>query len=213
MQNIDFIKMHGLGNDFVIIDRRINNVEISKEFINKLSDRKSGAGCDQLITINHSSSDDHHAYIQIYNPGGDSAEACGNGTRCVAKLLFEEKNNSELKIKSDAGILIAKKNDDKNISVNLGRLSHHWQDIPLIKKVDTLNMPIDIPNQHRGNGKKFLNLIFKKYMEYANVFLEVKKTNFPAINLYLNFGFEEIDRKRMYYSDGQDAIVMSRIVN
>jgi len=150
MQNIDFIKMHGLGNDFVIIDRRINNVEISKEFINKLSDRKSGAGCDQLITINHSSSDDHNAYIQIYNPGGDSAEACGNGTRCVAKLLFEEKNNSELKIKSDAGILIAKKNDDKNISVNLGRLSHHWQDIPLIKKVDTLNMPINIDGFSSG---------------------------------------------------------------
>ena len=81
------------------------------------------------------------------------------------------------------------------------------------KEVHILNMAIDIPYQHRGNGKKFLNLIFKKYMEYANVFLEVKKTNFPAINLYLNFGFEEIDRKRMYYSDGQDAIVMSRIVN
>ena len=81
------------------------------------------------------------------------------------------------------------------------------------KEVHILNMAIDIPYQHRGNGKEFFNLIFKEYMEYANVFLEVKKTNFPAINLYLNFGFEEIDRKRMYYSDGQDAIVMSRIVN
>jgi len=150
MQNIDFIKMHWLGNDFVIIDRRINNVEISKEFINKLSDRKSGAGCDQLITINHSPSDDYDAYIKIYNPEGDSAEACGNGTRCVAKLLFEEKNNSELKIKSDAGTLTAKKNDDKNISVNLGRLSHYWQDIPLIKKVDTLNMPINIDGFSSG---------------------------------------------------------------
>ena len=144
MKHIDFIKMHGLGNDFVIIDRRINDLEISKELINKLSDRKSGAGCDQLITINHSSSDDHDVYIQIYNPGGDRAEACGNGTRCVAKLLFEEKNHSELKIKSDAGILIAQKNKNKNISVNLGKLSHKWQDIPLIKNTDTLNMPIKI---------------------------------------------------------------------
>ena len=142
--------MHGLGNDFVIIDRRINEIEISKEFINKLSDRKSGAGCDQLITINHSNSDDHDAYIQIYNPGGDSAEACGNGTRCVAKLLFDENNKSELKIKSDAGILIAKKNDNQNISVNLGELSHHWQDIPLVKNVDTLNMPIDIDGFSSG---------------------------------------------------------------
>ena len=54
MQKIDFIKMHGLGNDFVIIDQRINKIEISKEIINKLSNRKSGAGCDQLITINSS---------------------------------------------------------------------------------------------------------------------------------------------------------------
>ena len=142
--------MHGLGNDFVIIDKRINDIEISKEFINKLSDRKSGAGCDQLITINHSFSEDYDAFIQIYNPGGDRAEACGNGTRCVAKLLFDEKNNSELKIKSDAGILIAKKNDDKNISVNLGKLSHHWKDIPLVINVDTLNMPINIDGFSSG---------------------------------------------------------------
>ena len=81
------------------------------------------------------------------------------------------------------------------------------------KEVHILNLAIDIPYQHCGNGKEFFYLIIKKYMEYANVFLEVKKTNFPAINLYLNFGFKEIDRRKMYYSDGQDAIVMSRIVN
>tara|TARA_Y100000590_G_scaffold300104_1_gene338340 strand:- start:220 stop:651 length:432 start_codon:yes stop_codon:yes gene_type:complete len=81
------------------------------------------------------------------------------------------------------------------------------------KEIHILNMAIDIPYQHRGNGKEFFNTIINYYMEYANVFLEVKKTNFPAINLYLNFGFEEIDRKKMYYSDGQDAIIMSRIVN
>ena len=93
MENIEFIKMHGLGNDFVIIDQRINKIKISKKIINKLSDRKSGAGCDQLITINDNTCDDHDVYIQIYNANGDRAEACGNGTRCVAKLLFDEKNN------------------------------------------------------------------------------------------------------------------------
>ena len=81
------------------------------------------------------------------------------------------------------------------------------------KQVHILNIAIDIPYQHRGNGKEFFYLIFKNYIEYANVFLEVKSTNFPAINLYLHFGFEEIDRKKMYYSDGKDAIIMSRIVN
>jgi len=150
MKNIEFIKMHGLGNDFVIIDQRINKIPISKEIINKLSDRKSGAGCDQLITINDNSSKDHDVYIQIYNPGGDKAEACGNGTRCVAKLLFDETNNQELKIKSDAGILIAKKVDNTNISVNLGKISNHWQDIPLTEEIDTLNMPISIEGFSSG---------------------------------------------------------------
>ena len=92
MQKIEFIKMHGLGNDFVIIDRRKNNVKINKDIIHKLSDRRTGAGCDQVITIDKNISSDYDARIQIFNPNGDNAEACGNGTRCVAKLLFDEKN-------------------------------------------------------------------------------------------------------------------------
>ena len=144
MQKIEFIKMHGLGNDFVIIDKRFKKIDISKELINNISDRRSGAGCDQLITINQNTSKNHDISIEIYNPNGDRAEACGNGTRCIAKLLFDETSRSELKIKSDAGILTAKKIDNENISINLGKLSHNWQDIPLIKNVDTLNMPIDI---------------------------------------------------------------------
>ena len=114
MQKINFIKMHGLGNDFVIIDKRVNEINITKELISKLSDRKSGAGCDQLITINNSSKKDIDidAEIKIYNPSGDKAEACGNGTRCVAKLLFEELNKNDIKILSDAGILVAKQKSD-----------------------------------------------------------------------------------------------------
>jgi len=111
---------------------------------------------------------------------------------------------NELNRISCSSNFISKKNDHL-----IGYCFSHIID----KEVHILNMAIDIPYQHRGNGKEFFNLIFKEYLEFANVFLEVKKTNFPAINLYLNFGFEEIDRKKMYYSDGQEAIVMSRIVN
>ena len=81
------------------------------------------------------------------------------------------------------------------------------------KEVHILNMAIDVPYQHLGNGKEFFSLIIKNYMEHANVFLEVSKTNFPAINLYLNFGFKETDIKKNFYSNGDDAILMSRIVN
>ena len=109
MQKVDFIKMHGLGNDFVIIDKRSNNIAITEDIIKRLSDRRTGAGCDQLITINNTSNQSADAEIEIFNPGGDRAEACGNGTRCVAKILFDEDSNKEiLKIQSDAGILESK---------------------------------------------------------------------------------------------------------
>ena len=150
MQKINFIKMHGLGNDFVIIDKRLENINVSKSLINKLSDRKSGAGCDQLITISSSTSPDIEANIEIFNPSGDRAEACGNGTRCVAKLLFDETKKKEVNILSDAGILKATKKDNFNISVNLGKLSTNWKKIPLSKNIDTLNIPIIIDNFSNG---------------------------------------------------------------
>ena len=70
MEKINFIKMHGLGNDFVIIDKRLNDINISDDLIKKLSDRKSGAGCDQLITINQSNNKNIDAKIEIFNPNG-----------------------------------------------------------------------------------------------------------------------------------------------
>ena len=142
--------MHGLGNDFVIIDRRKHKFTINKSIINKLSDRKTGAGCDQVITIEDNPSPKLDASIKIFNPNGDSAEACGNGTRCVAKLLFEEKNTNKLKLKSIAGILDAQKINNNMININLGKLSNHWKDIPLSKKVDTLNIPIILENFSPG---------------------------------------------------------------
>ncbi|MDC0226507.1 diaminopimelate epimerase [Alphaproteobacteria bacterium] len=150
MEKINFIKMHGLGNDFVIIDNRQNDLIINNNLINKLSDRKTGAGCDQLIVINATKEINIQAKIEIFNPNGDRAEACGNGTRCVAKLLFKESGRDELQIQSDAGILHAKKIDSKNISVNLGKLSTKWQVIPLSRDIDTLNIPINIDGFSNG---------------------------------------------------------------
>ena len=150
MAKIDFIKMHGLGNDFVIIDKRYQDVAITKDLITNLSDRKSGPGCDQLITINLSEQLKIDAVIEIFNPNGDKAEACGNGTRCVAKLLFNETKKNKINILSDYGILEAVNKNDGNISVNLGKLSTEWEKIPLSEKIDTLNIPIKISGFSNG---------------------------------------------------------------
>ena len=150
MQKINFLKMHGLGNDFVIIDKRRSKINITKKIINKLSDRKSGAGCDQLITINNGTTNNVDAKIEIFNPSGDKAEACGNGTRCVAKILFDELKKDKINILSDAGILYAEKKDGINISVNLGKLSTNWKDIPMLEEMNTLDVPIKIKNCSNG---------------------------------------------------------------
>ena len=150
MQKIKFIKMHGLGNDFVIIDKRSNNIEITENLIKKLSNRRTGVGCDQLITINNTTNKDADIRIDIFNPSGDQAEACGNGTRCVAKMLFNENNEKEtLMIQSDAGILIAKK-VGADISVNMGKLTTSWNKIPLSEEMDTLNIPIKVDGFEKG---------------------------------------------------------------
>ena len=143
MQKIEFIKMHGLGNDFVIIDNRVDSILVTPSIINKLSDRKFGAGCDQIITINKSIGEED-ARIEIFNPNGDKAEACGNGTRCVAKLLFEENKKKSINILSDAGILNATYKNENNISVNMGKLHTKWDKIPLTKEMDTMNVPIEV---------------------------------------------------------------------
>ena len=149
MQKIEFIKMHGLGNDFVIIDRRSKNIAITQDLIKKISDRRTGAGCDQLITISNSKNN-VDADMEIFNPGGDRAEACGNGTRCIARILFDEDKNKELlRIHSDAGILEAKK-EDNNISVNMGYITMDWNKIPLSEDMDTMNIPISITGYSKG---------------------------------------------------------------
>ena len=172
MQKIEFTKMHGLGNDFVIIDRRSNKIEINDNLIQKLSDRRTGAGCDQLITINNPSNGNADVSIDIFNPSGDKAEACGNGTRCVAKILFDENNKKEtLKILSDAGTLIAKKAGDE-ISVNMGKLTTDWEKIPLSKEMDSLNVPIEVKGFDKGVAVNIGNphiVFFGKSIENINL--------------------------------------------
>ena len=172
MQKIEFTKMHGLGNDFVIIDRRSNKIEINDNLIQKLSDRRTGAGCDQLITINNPTIDNVDVSIDIFNPAGDKAEACGNGTRCVAKILFNENNEKEtLKILSDAGTLIAKKAGDE-ISVNMGKMTTDWEKIPLSEEMDPLNIPIKVEGFDRGVAVNIGNphvVFFGKSIENINL--------------------------------------------
>ena len=132
MKKFDFTKMHGLGNDFVIIDERDMKVNLSRTEIISVANRHTGIGCDQLITIGINS--ESNILIRFFNSDGEEVSACGNGSRCVARMLMEENNASQINIYTKAGLLSCKKISNNIISINLGVPKLNWQEIPLSKK-------------------------------------------------------------------------------
>ena len=134
-------KMDGLGNDFVIIDQRIENIQISKDQIVKICDRNF-IGCDQLIFIKKN--DKLDANLEFYNSDGSFSGACGNGTRCVAYLLSKEKNKSSIDVQTSSGILNSKILKDKLVETKIGIPKTKWNEIPLNKKLNTKNLNFKI---------------------------------------------------------------------
>ncbi len=141
---VAFKKMHGLGNDFVIIDGRSNKFSITKAQIIKAADRHFGIGCDQLIVIEKANNDSAYAFMRIYNPDGSQAEACGNATRCVASLLIAETEQNKVIIETLHGILPTILNENGMISVDMGKAQLNWADIPLSHEIDTCHLGINI---------------------------------------------------------------------
>ena len=139
---IPFTKMHGLGNDFVVIDQRYSNKPLDPSLIPILGNRRRGIGFDQLLTI-LPAKDDGDIFLKINNPDGSEAEACGNGTRCVADLIMEEGNFSKITIETKAGSLICQRDSNENITVNMGKVKTNWDDIPLSKFTDTLQVTLE----------------------------------------------------------------------
>ena len=141
MKNIEFIKMHGLGNDFVIIDQSKHSLELPpKEIVKKIGSRRFGIGCDQILIIN--SDDQSNAKVTIFNNDGSEASACGNGVRCVASYLMEKQNKNKIKIQTISGILQCWIKDN-NCFVNMGKPIFKWSEIPLAKKFETQIIKID----------------------------------------------------------------------
>lgn len=129
-----FHKMHGLGNDFVVIDARDAPVEITAARARALADRKTGVGCDQLILLEPSDVAD--VRMRIFNADGGEVEACGNATRCVVSLL-----GGAARIESLGGMLEGSSLGNQ-VSVELGEPRFDWEAIPLAYAMDTRSMPV-----------------------------------------------------------------------
>ncbi|NCP62168.1 MAG: diaminopimelate epimerase [Alphaproteobacteria bacterium] len=137
-----FVKMHGLGNDFVILDHREEEFSLTPEKIQLLANRRFGIGCDQLIVLEPSFHPRADVFMRIYNPDGKEAGACGNATRCLGSLLSDEFKRPSCTVETVSGLLTTTKLSDDLIQVNMGEPRLAWQDIPLAKECDTLHLPI-----------------------------------------------------------------------
>ncbi len=138
---LPFRKMHGLGNDFVIIDARGKANPVTPALARAVADRHFGVGFDQLAVI--LDSDRAAAGLQFWNADGSLSAACGNATRCVAALLFAETGLSRLTLETDHGLLACENAGDGIYRVNMGPPQLNWQDIPLARETDTLHLPIE----------------------------------------------------------------------
>ncbi|MDR3527215.1 MAG: diaminopimelate epimerase [Rhizomicrobium sp.] len=132
---IPFLKMHGLGNDFAVFDARKRPLVIDDALATKLSDRRRGIGCDQLIVIEPSPVAD--ALMRIRNADGSEVETCGNAARCIARLLLDESGKSSVTLMTQAGPLHCSDAGGGAVTVDMGAPEFAWDAIPLAEAVDT----------------------------------------------------------------------------
>ncbi|MDJ0859065.1 MAG: diaminopimelate epimerase [Dinoroseobacter sp.] len=139
--SLPFFKMHGLGNDFVVVDRRAEDIFLSKSLVVALADRHRGVGFDQLAVISEGKNADAH--LTFYNADGSTSAACGNATRCVARMLMDESGKSDLRLTTDRGVLAAEDAGCGLTRVNMGQPQTLWSEIPLAEAMNTLELPIE----------------------------------------------------------------------
>jgi diaminopimelate epimerase len=139
MEKLPFIKMHGLGNDFVVLDGRAAPIALSEAQIRAIADRRTGVGFDQMIVI-EPPKNGADAYMRILNADGGEVEACGNATRCVAAWLSEEADRPALSIETVVGTLLTNVNADGTVTVDMGEARLGWDEIPLAREMGTLKV-------------------------------------------------------------------------
>jgi diaminopimelate epimerase len=146
-----FIKMNGLGNDFVVVEAQGEAFRPTPAEVRAIADRTNGIGCDQLISIEHSAEAD--AFMRIWNADGSEVSACGNASRCVGWLVMQAKGEGRVSLETRAGKLTAWAAGPKAVTVDMGAPGLDWRDIPLREDMDTRGIelqvgPIDAPLLH-----------------------------------------------------------------
>lgn len=147
---LPFMKMHGAGNDFVVIDTRATDVTVTAGLARALADRHRGVGFDQLAVIE--AAIDADLELVFFNADGSIAGACGNATRCIARHEMDRTGVSALTLRTERGLLQALDAGEGLTSVNMGHPQLNWDEIPLAHAMDTLQLPIEGTPTATGMG-------------------------------------------------------------
>lgn len=139
-----FVKMHGLGNDFVVIDARDRAFRPDKALAAAIADRRTGVGFDQMLVMRPPEDPRADVFMSIYNADGGEVEACGNGTRCVARRYMAETGKDRAIVETVAGLLDAHAAPEGLVAVDMGRVETDWEKIPLAEACDTLHVPLEM---------------------------------------------------------------------
>ena len=199
MTMIKAFRMDGLGNKFVIVDRRKDLVDISKEKIIHLGNLESfhrDIGFDQIIFIEKEVNNTFP--IKIFNSDGNEIDACGNGARCVAYLLAKEKNLKEILLRTNNRLLEAVITSNLNVKLKMGKPLFNWNEIPLIKKMNNENITIDLEGKQKFKGfclsvgNPHIIFFVKDYLSYNLKKLGPKIENYELFPEKINVTFAQI---------------------
>ena len=139
-----FLKMHGLGNDFVIFDARIFPLPLDPVTAKIVADRKRGIGCDQVIVM-EPAKNGAAAFMRIFNADGGEVESCGNAARCVAYLLMAERESDSVALETSGGPLFCQTAGEDAVTVDMGPPRLDWREIPMAQAVDTEGFSLPVP--------------------------------------------------------------------
>jgi diaminopimelate epimerase len=153
MSGTPYLKMNGLGNDFVVVDARVSGRRFSADQVRRITDRATGIGADQMIVMEKPRADGVDVFMRIYNQDGSEIDACGNASRCISGLLARELGRDTITLQTNAGLLFATVHGDV-VTVDMGKPRLDWDQIPLAEPfADTTGIelqigPIDAPILH-----------------------------------------------------------------
>lgn len=149
-----FTKMHGLGNDFVVLDLISQRFNLTEKHIRKLADRHLGIGCDQILVVEAPRQPDVDFRYRIFNGDGGEVEQCGNGARCFAKFVIDQRltGKNKIRVETSSGIIELSITDDQQVLVNMGKPVLVPTDIPFIADTQAVSYSLEVAGEHYTIG-------------------------------------------------------------